>query len=76
MERAFATMANDERVRVRLAAEGIAIPADTRFIGGMLDTCSDDITWFDVGRLPESHRADVERLQGACIPRVLRPGNR
>ena len=64
--RAFATMANDERVRVRLAAEGIAIPADTRFIGGMLDTCSDDITWFDVGRLPESHRADVERLQGAC----------
>jgi uncharacterized protein YbcC (UPF0753/DUF2309 family) len=64
--RAFATMANDERVRERLASEGLVIPADTRFIGGMLDTCSDSVTWFDVGRLPETHRADVERLQGAC----------
>jgi uncharacterized protein YbcC (UPF0753/DUF2309 family) len=64
--RAFATMANDARVRERLAAAGLVIPADTRFLGGMLDTCSDAIEWFDVGRLPGSHRADVERLQAAC----------
>jgi len=64
--RAFATMANDPRVRGLLAADGLQIPDDTRFIGGMLDTCSDDVTWFDVGRLPESHRADVERARAAC----------
>jgi uncharacterized protein YbcC (UPF0753/DUF2309 family) len=64
--RAFATMANDHRVRRRLAADGLAIPADTRFVGGMLDTCSDTVTWFDLGRLPESHRADVAALQAAC----------
>jgi uncharacterized protein YbcC (UPF0753/DUF2309 family) len=64
--RAFATMANDPRVRGLLAAGGLAIPDDTRFVGGMLDTCSDDITWFDVGRLPASHRGDLERAQAAC----------
>jgi hypothetical protein len=32
--RAFAMMANDPRVRSRLAADGLAIPDDTRFIGG------------------------------------------
>jgi len=64
--RAFATMANDPRVRDLLAAGGLVIPDDTRFIGGMLDTCSDDITWFDVGRLPESHRGDLERARAAC----------
>jgi uncharacterized protein YbcC (UPF0753/DUF2309 family) len=64
--RAFATMANDPRVRGLLAGDGLVIPDDTRFIGGMLDTCSDDVAWFDVGRLPESHRVDVERAQAAC----------
>jgi len=64
--RAFATMANDPRVRSRLAAEGLVIPDDTLFIGGMLDTCSDNVTWFDVERLPASHRADIERVCGAC----------
>ena len=65
--RAFATMANDVRVRRLLAADGLVIPEDTRFLGGMLDTCSDTVTWFDVERLPESHRADVQRVQAACV---------
>ena len=64
--RAFALMANDPRVRARLADEGLVIPVDTRFIGGMLDTCSDGIRWFDADRLPASHRDDLRRLGEAC----------
>ena len=39
--RAFAMMANDPRVRDPARGDGLAIPADTRFVGGMLDTCAD-----------------------------------
>jgi uncharacterized protein YbcC (UPF0753/DUF2309 family) len=64
--RAFAMMANDARVRALLAADGLSIPADVMFIGGMLDTCADAVTWFDAGLLPESHRADFDTLRRAC----------
>ena len=64
--RAFAMMANDPRVRGRLAASGLAIPDDTFFLGGILDTCADTVAWFDADRLPESHRRDVEALRQAC----------
>lgn len=64
--RAFALMANDSRVRSRLAEGGLPIPDDTRFVGGMLDTCSDGISWFDVDRLPDGHRDDMRRLREAC----------
>lgn len=64
--RAFALMANDEAVRSQLAADGLAIPDDTWFVGGMLDTCSDAITWYDVDDVPTSHRADFIGLQEAC----------
>lgn len=64
--RAFAMMANDSRIRSRLAVDGLSIPEDTFFIGGILDTCADTVTWFDADRLPESHRGDVDLLQRAC----------
>jgi len=64
--RAFALMANDPRVRALLAADGLVIPADTQFVGGLLDTCADSIAWFDEERLPESHRDDMRRLREAC----------
>jgi uncharacterized protein YbcC (UPF0753/DUF2309 family) len=63
--RAFATMANDFRVRQRLAADGMEIPADTWFVGGMLDTCSDAVAWFDVDHVPPGQRRDFELLRGA-----------
>ena len=64
--RAFALMANDPRVRARLAAAGLPLPAATVFVGGLLDTCADSITWFDEERLPASHRDDMDRLRAAC----------
>jgi uncharacterized protein YbcC (UPF0753/DUF2309 family) len=64
--RAFALMANDPRVRQRLAAEGLSIPADTVFVGGMQDTCSDAIVLYDRDRVPESHRAELAAFEAAC----------
>jgi hypothetical protein len=64
--RAFATMANDPRVRERLAAVGLPIPADTWFIAGMQDTCSDAVVFYDVDRVPAGHAPDLQALRAAC----------
>jgi uncharacterized protein YbcC (UPF0753/DUF2309 family) len=64
--RAFAVMANDPAVRSLLAADGLAIPTDTVFIGGMQDTCSSGIAWFDTDRLPVTHRDEFESLLRSC----------
>ncbi len=63
--RAFATMANDARVRAALAATGIVIPSDTVFVGGMQDTCADAVRLFDVEAVPPSHREDLARFKAA-----------
>lgn len=55
--RAFAAMANSPRVRAELERRGISIPADTLFVGGQHDTCSDDVTLFDVESLSSAQRA-------------------
>jgi len=45
--RAFAFMANHPEVRIRLREEGIIIPDETRFVGGIHDTTRDEIQFFD-----------------------------
>jgi len=65
--RAFATMANEPLVRAHLAAEGLAIPDDTRFVGGMLDTCSNAVAWYDTDLLPPGHQHDFVALREACL---------
>ncbi|MFM8413573.1 MAG: putative inorganic carbon transporter subunit DabA, partial [Planctomycetota bacterium] len=64
--RAFALMANDPAVRAKLAAGGLEIPSDTVFVGGLQDTCSNGIEWYDVDRLPASHQADFAAFRLAC----------
>lgn len=61
--RLFALIANRPEVRTALRAKGIIIPQDTWFLGGYHDTCSDDIEYFDVDLMPESHRADLVRVR-------------
>jgi hypothetical protein len=56
-------MANRPEVRFRLRDLGIDIPADTWFVGGYHDTCSDDVQLFDLDMLPATHRADLKRIQ-------------
>lgn len=60
--RLFAAMANRPEVRTRLREQGIDIPADTWFVGGYHDTCSDDVDLFDVDAIPHTHRADLESI--------------
>lgn len=58
--RALAQMANDPRVRQRLAARGIDIPSETWFVAGLHNTCDEQLTLFDLERLPSWLRRDLD----------------
>ncbi len=64
--RAFALMANDPRVRARLAVDGLVIRPTTWFLGGMLDTCATTLTWYDTDTVPAEHRAAVDEVRAAA----------
>jgi uncharacterized protein YbcC (UPF0753/DUF2309 family) len=68
--RALAQMLNDPRIRKELARRGLAIPDDTVFVGGIHNTCNDSLTLWDVDKVPQTHRADLEAarrdLEMAC----------
>jgi uncharacterized protein YbcC (UPF0753/DUF2309 family) len=61
--RLFARMANRPKVRELLRTRGIDIPDDTRFVGGVHDTCDDSIKLFDEDQIPESLWAELNRLK-------------
>lgn len=61
--RLFAAMANRPEVRDGLRAGGIEIPADTWFIGGYHDTCSDDVELYDLEALPTTHQTDLNLIR-------------
>ncbi len=46
--RVFARMSNDPRVRAKLEDMGVHIPAETTVISGFHDTCSDEVSFFDL----------------------------
>jgi len=54
--RAFAQMANDQRVRELLAAEGLSIGATTWFVGAQRNTCNNEVTFFDEDLIPAAQR--------------------
>jgi uncharacterized protein YbcC (UPF0753/DUF2309 family) len=60
--RALAQILNDPRVRERLASRGLAIPGETHFLGGMHNTSSDDITFFDRDLVPGHHRREFQEV--------------
>ncbi|MBE2281880.1 MAG: DUF2309 domain-containing protein [Prosthecobacter sp.] len=61
--RIFAIMANRPGVRAVLKTKGVVIPEDTWFLGGYHDTCSDDVEYFDVDLMPETHHGDLNRVK-------------
>jgi uncharacterized protein YbcC (UPF0753/DUF2309 family) len=63
--RAFAQMANNERVRQMLRQRGFQIPDETFFVGGYHNTCDDSVVWYDLDRLPAAQRDLFERAAGA-----------
>lgn len=54
--RAFAQMANDPRVRARLAPRGIDLAPEAYFVGAYHNTCNDGVDYFDLDRLPVTHK--------------------
>jgi uncharacterized protein len=56
-------MANNQKVRERLAKLKIDIPSDTHFLAGQMDTTTDEVQLFDLEDVPPTHRADLARLQ-------------
>ena len=53
--RVFAHMANTPAVREVLQARGLAIPGATQFVGGMHDTASDEVEFYDEHILTEEN---------------------
>ena len=58
--RAFAQMANDPRVRAKLAELGLQIPDGTWFVGGQRNTASNDLELFDLDQIPDRLREAFE----------------
>lgn len=61
--RTLTMMANNPKVRERIARLGIDIPSDTHFLAAQMDTTTDAIQLFDLEDAPPTHRADIARLQ-------------
>jgi hypothetical protein len=61
--RYLAHIANRADVRARVAERGYVIPADTTFVPGVYDTCSEKIEWIDLDLLPQSARDELAKLQ-------------
>jgi hypothetical protein len=58
--RAFALMANHPIVRELVARSGLRIPRDVVFVGAYHNTCDDSMTYYDLDRLPSTHRDDFQ----------------
>jgi uncharacterized protein YbcC (UPF0753/DUF2309 family) len=61
--RALAAILNDPRVREIVRSRGLQIPDSVHFLGGLHNTCNDSITFFDIDRLPATHKADFDLIR-------------
>lgn len=61
--RAVALMGNSLEVRALLRERGIEIPSSTRFLGSLHDTTRDEMQYYDLDTLPESHLPRFEELR-------------
>ncbi len=61
--RAAAALLNEPEVRSGLSGRGIDIPTTTRFLSGLHDTTTDQVTLFELDELPPSHEDDVATLR-------------
>ena len=58
-----AKLLNQTYIRRVLAERGIEIPPDTHFVGGLHNTTTDELTFFDVHEIPDSHDHDLRELK-------------
>ncbi|KAB7779106.1 hypothetical protein NB696_002799 [Xanthomonas sacchari] len=59
--RLLAALLNDPEVRAGLAERGIAIPADTLFVGALHDTTTDAVTLYGADHPSPEHAADLDQ---------------
>lgn len=70
--RALAAFLNDARVRDILKSRGLCIPRETAFLGGLHNTCTDAITFYDLDLLPKSHHRDFEQARDTLATALAR----
>jgi uncharacterized protein YbcC (UPF0753/DUF2309 family) len=58
--RTMAQLLNDPRVRDGMRERGLSLPDDTVVVGGYHNTCDDSVTYYDLDRIPASHRHEFE----------------
>jgi uncharacterized protein YbcC (UPF0753/DUF2309 family) len=58
-----ALLLNDREIRGILAERGMEIPDDVHFLGGLHNTTTDKIEFFDTDLVPGSHQGDLQSLQ-------------
>lgn len=67
--RVFSFMANHRKVRDLLRSRGLVIPVDTQFVGGLHDTASDEIVFYDEDTLTlvngEAHKKNRAAFEKA-----------
>ncbi|MCU0792671.1 MAG: DUF2309 domain-containing protein, partial [Opitutaceae bacterium] len=61
--RLAAATLNDPAVRTELRTRGIAIPADTVFIAGLHNTGTDEVSLYEMDKVPGTHLADLVNLR-------------
>ncbi|WP_147651319.1 YbcC family protein [Vulcaniibacterium gelatinicum] len=61
--RLLAALLNDREVREGLKARGIAIPADTLFLGALHDTTTDEVTIYEADHRTASHGEDLRQAK-------------
>lgn len=70
--RAFAWMANQPRVRTLVREQGIDLPDSVHFVGGIHDTCTDRVEFFDLDAVPPWHRDLFLRIQSSIEEACMR----
>ena len=61
--RLLAALLNDRDVRGGLVAQGIAIPADTLFLGALHDTTTDAVMLYLDDHPPDPHQSDIRQAK-------------
>lgn len=57
-----AMLLNDPQVRNALHERGLEVPSEVHFLGGLHNTTTDSIEFFDLDLVPGSHREDLAEL--------------
>lgn len=59
-----AMLLNNPEIRQLLLERGVQIPEDVHFLGGLHNTTTDEIKFFDTDLVPDSHSDDLEKIRG------------